>query len=102
MLGRGHVSHIVKGSTKILNFMTPGLGIFVLWHGHISYIVKIHYIFKNILLCSRAEIRQTEGIVTNDDQGRVYQNFTFHNYQGWGSCARAWLYKSYSENALFL
>ena len=32
----------------------------------------------------------------------VYQNCKFHEPWGRGSCARAWLYKSYSENALFL
>ena len=36
---------------------------------------------------------------SNDDQGRVYQNGQFHER---GSCAGAWLHKSYSVNALFL
>ena len=80
-LGRGHVSHVVKmhyffknlllysqalirqtkyvlmmnkeGSTKIVNFMTPGAGVLVLWRGHISHIVKMHYFFKNLLLYSQ-------------------------------------------------
>ena len=30
-----------EGSTKIVNFMTPGAGVLVLGHGHISHIVKI-------------------------------------------------------------
>ena len=42
--------------TKILNFMTPGAGVLVLGRGNISHIVKMHYIFKNILLYSWAYI----------------------------------------------
>ena len=34
-----------EGSTKTLNFMTPGAGVFVLGCGHISHIVKMHYFF---------------------------------------------------------
>ena len=83
VLGCGHISHIVKmhysfknfllysqalisqtmyvlvmmtkeGSTKIVNFMTPGAGVLVLGRGHISHIVKMHYFFKNLLLYSQA------------------------------------------------
>ena len=32
----------------------------------------------------------------------MYQNCKYHDPWGRGSCARAWPYKSYSENALFL
>ena len=39
-----------EGSTKTVNFMTPGAGVLVLGCGHISYIVKMHYFFKNLLL----------------------------------------------------
>ena len=39
-----------EGSTKIVNIMTPGAGILVLGRGHISHIVKMHYFFKNLLL----------------------------------------------------
>ena len=60
---------------------------------------EIHYFFKNFLLYSQAQIRQTEG---NDAQGRVYENCKFHDPQDRGSCARVWPYKSYSENGLFL
>ena len=35
-----------EGSTKIVNFMTPGAGVLVLGRGHISHIVKMHYFFK--------------------------------------------------------
>ena len=51
-----------EGSTKIVNFMTPGAGVLVLGHGHKSLIVKMHYFFK----------------YSDDDQGRVYQNCKFH------------------------
>ena len=34
-----------EGSTKIVNFMTPGAGVLVLGRGYISYIVKMHYSF---------------------------------------------------------
>ena len=80
-LRRGHISHIVKihyffkkiffstqwygsdklkammnkqGSTKIVNFITPGAGVLLLGRGHISRIVKMHYSFKNLLLYSQA------------------------------------------------
>ena len=71
VLGRGHISHRVKmhyffknlllyfqalmkqtkyvvmmtkeGSTKIVNFMSPGAGVLVLGCGHISHRVKMHY-----------------------------------------------------------
>ena len=43
-----------EGSTKIVNFMTPGVGVLVLGRGHISHIVKMHYFFKNLLLNSQA------------------------------------------------
>ena len=46
--------------TKIVNFMTPQAGVFVLGCGHISHIVKMHYFFKNLLLYSQALIRQTK------------------------------------------
>ena len=38
-----------EGSTKIVNYMTPGAGVHVLGHGHISHIVKMHYLIKNVL-----------------------------------------------------
>ena len=46
-----------EGSTGIVNFMTPRVGVLELRCGHISYIVKIHYFFKN-LLYSQAQIRE--------------------------------------------
>ena len=41
-----------EGSTKIVNFMTPGAGVLLLGRGLISHIVKMHYFFKNLLLYS--------------------------------------------------
>ena len=55
-------------STKIVNFMTPGAGVLVLGRGHISHIVKMHYFFKN-LLYSHAYIRQTKHIVMVTKKG---------------------------------
>ena len=53
-----HTKYIVmltkEGSTKIVNFMTPGAGALVLGRGHKSRIVKMHYFFKNLLLYSQA------------------------------------------------
>ena len=42
------------GSTKIVNFMTPGAGVLVLGRGHISHLMKIHYFFTNLILYSEA------------------------------------------------
>ena len=82
VLGRDHISHIVKmiisiefffstprhgsdklvytarnddqeRSNKIVNFMTPRAGVLVLGHVHVSHIVKMHYFFKNLLLYSQ-------------------------------------------------
>ena len=44
----------IKGSTKIVNFMTRGAGVLVLGCGHISHIVNMHYFFKDLLLYSQA------------------------------------------------
>ena len=90
-----------EGSTKIVNFMTPGAGVLVLGRGHISHIVKMHYFFKNLSSLLQV-IDQTNYVYSIDDQGRVYQNCKFHDPRGRGSCARVWPFKSYSENALFL
>ena len=49
--------------------MTPGVRVLVLWCGYISYIVKIHYFFKDPLLYSQAQITQTEGIVMMSIEG---------------------------------
>ena len=43
-----------EGSTKIVNFMNPVVGVLVLGHGQISNIGKMHYFCKNLLLYSQA------------------------------------------------
>ena len=35
-----------EGSTKIVYFITPGAGVLVQGHGHITHIVKMPYFFK--------------------------------------------------------
>ena len=75
MLGRDNICHIVKmlslkilfatpgvyfnddqqGSTRIVNFMTPGAGVLELGCGHISHIENMHYFFKSLLLYSQAK-----------------------------------------------
>ena len=57
------------GSTKVINFMTLGAGVLVLWRGHISHIVKVHYFFKNLVFYSHAFIRQTKYIVMITKEG---------------------------------
>ena len=89
-----------EGCSKIVNFLTPGVGVLVLRCGHISNIVKINYFYENLLFYSQAQIRQTEGIVMI--QGRVHKNSKFHDPQDRDSCDRSWPNKSYTENALFL
>ena len=59
-----------KGSTKIVNFMTPGARVLVLGRGHIIHIVKMHYFFKkSFSLLSQALIRQTKYIVMMTKEG---------------------------------
>ena len=41
----GIVMMTKDGSTKIVNFMTPGAGVLDLRHGRIGHIVKMHYFF---------------------------------------------------------
>ena len=84
-------------STKIVNFMTPRAGVLVLGRGHISHIVKMHYFFKIFFSTPR---HCSNKVYSNDDTGSVFQNCKFHDPRGRGFCARAWTYKSYSENAL--
>ena len=58
-----------EGCTKIVNFMTLRAGVLVQGRGHISYIVKMHYFLKNLLLYSQAQIRQTDSIVMMSKKG---------------------------------
>ena len=66
-----------EGSTKIVNFMTPGVGVLVLGRGHISHIEKMHYFFKN-LLYSHAYIRQTKYIemMTKEESTKILNFMT--------------------------
>ena len=57
-----------KGSTKIVNFMSPRAGFLEHGRGHLSNVVKMHYFFKNLLLYSQAN-RQTKCIVTITKEG---------------------------------
>ena len=67
-----------EGSTKIVNYITRWAGVLVLGRGHISHILKMHYIFKS-LLYSQVMIRQSNQLCSNDEQGMVYQNYKFHD-----------------------
>ena len=58
-----------KGSTKIVNFMTPGVGVLVLERDDISHLVNMHCFFWKILLYSCALIWQTEYKVMNTKEG---------------------------------
>ena len=49
------------GSTK--TFMTRGTEVLMLGRVHISHIVKMHYFFENLLLYSQAQNRQTKYII---------------------------------------
>ena len=69
-------------STKIVNFMTPGVGTLVLGHGHI---VKIKYFFFSSSL--HLGMDQTNSVYSNNEQGRVYQNCKFHDPRGRDSYA---------------
>ena len=55
-----------EGSNKIVNFMTPGIGVPVLVHGHIGCIVKMHHFFENLATMQRY----------------FFQNCKFHNFWG--------------------
>ena len=88
MLWRGHISHIIKmhyffnnlhlysrawfkqtrcivimtkeESIKIINFMTPRIGVLGLRCEHLSQMLEMRYFFQNLLLYSQAQIRQIE------------------------------------------
>ena len=79
-------------STKIVNFMTPGAGIFAQGCGHISHIVKMHYSLKIYLLYSPAwmrQMRQTKFIVMMTKEGSTQ----IINFMTPGSCRTAALRK---------
>ena len=91
-----------EGSTKIVNFNTPMAEVLMLGRGHISHIVKMHYFFKN-LSSLLPFIDQTNYVYSIDDQGRVNQHCKFHDPRGWGSDVQTWPYKSLKDyEAAFL
>ena len=69
--------------------MNPGTGVHGLGRAHVSYKVKMHYFFKNLLLYFRAWIGQTMYIVMITKELRVFENYKVHDSRGRGSCARA-------------
>ena len=58
-----------EGSTKIVNNMTSGVRDLVPRCGHNSHIMKMHTFFKNLLLYTQAQFRQTEGRVMMTKEG---------------------------------
>ena len=42
-----------EGSTKIVTLMTPWVGVLAIGRGHISYIVEMHFSYKNHHLTPR-------------------------------------------------
>ena len=64
-----------EGSTLIVNFMTPGAGILVIWCAHISHIVKVQYFFS-----IHQGTDQTNWGNSNDNQERVYLNWKFNDH----------------------
>ena len=69
-----------EGSTKIVNFLSPGAGVLALGRGHISHIhvVKMHYFFKKSSSLLPGKDQTNYLVYSNDDQGRVYQNCKFY------------------------
>ena len=61
----------IEGSIKFVNFMTPGAGLLVLGGGHISYVVKMNYFFKNLFFSfprHRSDKHVLSSAYCNDDQ----------------------------------
>ena len=90
-----------EGDTKIVNFMTFGEGVLVLGHGHISNIVKMHYLFKNFPLHSQTYIRQIKCIVmmTKEWSTKIVNYIT---PRAGVFVLRHGYISHFSENALFL
>ena len=55
-----------EGSTKILNFMTPGIGVPLLRQGHISHTLKMDY---SLITSSLLPSRQTKYKVMTVKEG---------------------------------
>ena len=82
-----------EGSTKTVNFMTPGAGVLVFGRGHVSYSENALFLKKSssLLPCI---IRQTKSRVMMTKEGST-KKYNFHDSLGRGFCARVWPYKSY-------
>ena len=52
-----------SASSKIVNFMAPGSGVLALGQGSIDYIVKMHLVLENLLLCFWVLNKLTKHIV---------------------------------------
>ena len=65
--------------------MTPGAGVLMLGRGHMSYSENVFILYKSSSLLPG--ICQTNGVYSNDNQGKVYQNCNIHDPRGRGSCA---------------
>ena len=91
------------GSIKILNFMAPRAGDSCarVWLYKL-YIENALFLKKSFSLLPGIDHTNLAHVYSNDhDQGRDYQNSKFYDHRA-GVPARAWSYKLYSENALFL
>ena len=62
-----------KGSTKIVNVISPGSEVF--GHDHyLTHLVNMYYFFKNLFLVLHPCIDQMKWIYINDGQEMVYKN----------------------------
>ena len=66
-----------EGSNKIANSMTPSALVLVSGRGHMSYDESTF--FSSSLLPG---INRTNLLYSHHDQGRVYQNYQFHDPPG--------------------
>ena len=70
--------------------MNPGAGFHVLGRDYVSHKVKMHYFFKKYAsLLPGMDQTNYVHVYSNDNKGRVFQNYKLHDPQGRGSCARA-------------
>ena len=70
--------------------------------GHISYIVKVHYSFKNLFLYSQAYFRQIMYIVMMTKEGFTCTKIITFMTSGVAVLLLGCGHMSYTENALFL
>ena len=64
------------GSTHIVNFLTPVAGVLVLGCDHISYIVKMHYFFKNLFFILHSD-KVSIVMMTKEGSNKIL-NFMTH------------------------